>query len=246
MNLRDKVAIVTGGARGIGRAISKSLAEDGARVTIINQSPNTAKQALKFFEDLGLNVKNRLANVSSRDEVDSMVKAVIDEFGKIDILVNNAGITRDNLMVRMKDDEWDDVINVNLKGTFNCMKAVSRPMMKARCGRIINISSIVGITGNAGQVNYCASKAGIIGMTKTVARELASRSITVNAVAPGFIETEMTEGLQSQAKESFLENIPLGRPGTPDDVAKVVCFLASDAAAYITGQTVNVDGGMVM
>lgn len=246
MRLTDKVAIVTGGARGIGKGIAREFASEGARVIIVNTNPDIAQKAVDELAADGLTITARQVNVADIDAVEPFVKAVVSEFGSIDICVNNAGITRDNLLMRLKADDWDTVMNVNLKGTFNMVRAVSRPMMKARYGRIINISSVVGLTGNAGQANYAASKAGIIGLSKSAAKELASRGITVNVVAPGYIETEMTEQLTAEATDGFLSNIPLNRAGTPDDVAGVVTFLASESARYITGQTINVDGGLVM
>ena len=246
MDLDGKVSIVTGGSRGIGKAICKKLAEEGSSVVMISRNPQTAAAALAEFKENNFKVTNFVADVSQLEEVDLVVKTVIRDFGKIDILVNNAGIAKDNLVLRMKNEEWDEVMAINLKGTFNCVKSVSRYMVKKRYGKIVNISSVVGLSGNIGQGNYSAAKAGIIGFTKTVAREFASRNITINAVAPGYIETDMTDNLLSGAKASFLENIPLKRSGTPKDVANLVHFLVSDEASYITGQTVNVDGGMVM
>ncbi|WP_134684406.1 3-oxoacyl-[acyl-carrier-protein] reductase [Brevibacillus migulae] len=245
--LNGKVALVTGASRGIGRAIALQLAEAGADV-IVNYagSEGAAADTVAKIKELGRNAIMVKANVANSDEVESMFKAGLDQFGHIDILVNNAGITRDNLIMRMKEEEWDDVISTNLKGVFNCIKAATRPMMKQRFGRIINITSVVGVLGNPGQANYVAAKAGVIGLTKTTARELASRNITVNAVAPGFIDTEMTAVLPDEVKTGMLGQIPLGRLGQPEEIAKVVTFLASDAAAYMTGQTLHVDGGMYM
>lgn len=245
--LNGKVALVTGASRGIGRAIALHLAEAGADV-IVNYagSEGAAAETVAKIKELGANAIMVKANVGNSDEVDAMFKAGLEQFGHIDILVNNAGITRDNLIMRMKEEEWDDVISTNLKGVFNCTKAATRPMMKQRFGRIINITSVVGVLGNAGQANYVAAKAGVIGLTKTTARELASRNITVNAVAPGFIDTEMTAVLPEEAKTAMLGQIPLARLGQPEEIAKVVAFLASDAAAYMTGQTLHVDGGMYM
>ncbi len=245
--LKDKVALVTGGSRGIGRAIALVLAEAGADVAI-NYSGNEAK-ALEVVAEIERLDRRSLAiraNVASSEEVEQMVGQVLDTFGKLDILVNNAGITRDNLIMRMKEEDWDQVIDINLKGVFNCIKAVTRPMMKQRSGRIINISSVVGVMGNAGQANYVAAKAGVIGLTKSTAKELASRGITVNAIAPGFIETDMTDVLGENIREELMKAIPLARLGQPADVARAVRFLASGDAEYITGQVIHVDGGMVM
>ncbi|GAF66108.1 putative dehydrogenase [Bacillus sp. TS-2] len=245
--LQGQVALVTGASRGIGEAIALELAERGAHV-VVNFAGNEEK-ALKVVEKIkgfGVESFSYQANVADADEVQAMIKETINRFGKIDILVNNAGITRDNLIMRMKEDEWDAVINTNLKGVFNCAKAVTRPMMKQRSGKIINIASVVGTLGNAGQANYVAAKAGVIGLTKTLARELANRSILVNAVAPGFIETDMTDELNEEMKEQLLSSIPLGALGSSKQVAAVVRFLASEDANYMTGQTLHVDGGMVM
>ncbi len=247
MILEHKIAIVTGGSRGIGREIALELAKKGANI-VINYSGNSeaANKVAKEIEVLGRQTLVIQANVADPNEVNSMFQKTLETFGKIDILVNNAGITRDNLMMRMKEEEWDTVINTNLKGVYNCMKAATRPMMKQKSGKIINISSVVGILGNPGQVNYVAAKAGVIGMTKTIAKELASKGINVNAVAPGFIKTDMTEELPDVIKENLLNEIPLKEFGNPEDVAKAVCFLASEDARYITGQTLSVDGGMAM
>lgn len=245
--LNGKAALVTGASRGIGRAIAIELAKQGANVAV-NFAGSEAK-ALEVVEEIRAMGREAIAiqaDVASSEATVNMVKQVIDTFGSLDILVNNAGITRDNLLMRMKDEEWDAVINTNLKGVFNCTKAVTRQMMKQRSGRIINIASIVGVSGNAGQANYVAAKAGVIGLTKTTAKELAGRNITVNAVAPGFITTDMTDKLTSDVKDEMLKQIPLARLGEPHDIAAVVVFLASEGAAYLTGQTINVDGGMVM
>ncbi|MDX9980269.1 MAG: 3-oxoacyl-[acyl-carrier-protein] reductase [Lentisphaeria bacterium] len=246
MSFQGKVAVVTGGARGIGRAIAAELAAGGATLALVDVLLDVAETTAAEFRAQGIDAAAFAANVANADDVNRMCDEVIARFGKIDILVNNAGITRDNLIMRMKESDWDAVIAVNLKGTFNCLKAVTRPMMKAHFGRIVNIASVVGVMGNAGQANYSASKAGVIGLTKTAAKELASRNITVNAVAPGYIQTEMTEKVSEAAREAFLTNIPLARGGLPEDVAKAVRFLCSEDAAYITGQVLHVDGGMVM
>jgi 3-oxoacyl-[acyl-carrier protein] reductase len=245
--LQEKVALVTGASRGIGRAIALELARQGAKVAV-NYAGSEAKayEVVEEIKKMGKEAVAIQADVSSAEAVERMVKTVLEQFGRIDILVNNAGITRDNLLMRMKEEEWDQVINTNLKGVFHCIKAVTRPMMKQRYGRIVNIASIVGVSGNPGQANYVAAKAGVIGLTKTAARELASRNITVNAVAPGFITTDMTGSLSDELKAEMLKQIPLARFGEPEDVAKVVAFLVSDAASYMTGQTLHVDGGMVM
>ncbi|MCM3722235.1 3-oxoacyl-[acyl-carrier-protein] reductase [Solibacillus sp. FSL R5-0691] len=247
MGLTGKCAVVTGASRGIGRAIALQLASEGAKV-VVNYSGSEQK-AQEVVEEIKANGGEAIAvqaNVADADSVQNLMKSALDTYGSIDILVNNAGITRDNLLMRMKDDEWDDVINTNLKGVFLCTKAVTRQMMKQRAGRIINISSIVGVAGNAGQANYVAAKAGVIGLTKTTAQELASRNILVNAIAPGFITTEMTEGLPEDLKEGMLKQIPLAKLGQPEDIAKAVVFFASDSSNYITGQTLQIDGGMVM
>ncbi|GER65591.1 3-oxoacyl-[acyl-carrier-protein] reductase FabG [Weizmannia acidilactici] len=247
MLLKDRVALITGASRGIGREIALEFAENGAHV-VINYagSAEKAEEVAASARSFGVEALAVQADVSNEAEVQGMFKQVLEKFGKIDILVNNAGITRDNLLMRMKESEWDDVINTNLKGVFLCTKAAARPMMKQRNGKIINIASIVGISGNPGQANYVAAKAGVIGLTKTSAREMASRGITVNAIAPGFIQTDMTDKLNEDIKESMLSQIPLSRFGGPEDVAKIALFLASDWSGYITGQTIHVDGGMVM
>ncbi|WP_241475016.1 3-oxoacyl-[acyl-carrier-protein] reductase [Priestia flexa] len=245
--LEGKVAVVTGASRGIGRAIALELGKQGAKV-VVNYAGSEAK-ALEVVDEIkgyGTDAIAIQANVADADSVQSMIKEAISTFGSLDILVNNAGVTRDNLLMRMKEDEWDDVLSTNLKGVFLCTKAATRQMMKQRHGRIINISSIVGVSGNAGQANYVAAKAGVIGLTKTSAKELASRNITVNAVAPGFIATDMTDELPEQVKAEMLKQIPLASFGDPQDIANIVSFLATDASRYITGQTIHVDGGMVM
>lgn len=242
-----KSALVTGGSRGIGRAIALELASQGMNVAV-NYAGSEAKanQVVEEIKAAGGNAIAIQANVGNMEEVQGMIKEVISEFGSLEVLVNNAGITRDNLLMRMKEQEWDDVINTNLKGVFNCTKSVTRQMMKQRYGRIINLASVVGVAGNAGQANYVAAKAGVIGLTKTTAKELASRNITVNALAPGFIETDMTDELSEEVKSGMKGQIPLGRLGAAEDIAKAVKFLASDDANYITGQTLHIDGGMVM
>jgi len=245
--LDGKTAIVTGASRGIGAEIAKYLAKEGARVAVnYSGSQSKAEEVVKAIETAGGEAFAIQASVGDSASVTEMIAATMERFGTIDILVNNAGITRDNLLMRMKESEWDDVINTNLKGVFLCTKAVTRQMMKQRAGRIINIASIVGVSGNAGQANYVAAKAGVIGLTKTTAKELASRNINVNAIAPGFITTEMTEELPEEVKSHMLTQIPLAKLGNPEDVAKAVVFLASDDSNYITGQTLHVDGGMVM
>lgn len=247
MKLAGKVAVVTGASRGIGKSIAIELAKQGADV-VVNYagSVDRANEVVKEIESLGRKAMSIQCDVSDGESVNAMMKEALEAFGSIDILVNNAGITRDNLLMRMKDSEWDDVINTNLKGVFLCTKAVTRPMMKQRKGRIINITSIVGVTGNPGQANYVAAKAGVIGFTKTTAKELAQRNITVNAIAPGFITTDMTDKLTDEVKNSMLTQIPLGQFGNPEDIANAVVFLASDESNYITGQTLHIDGGMYM
>ncbi len=245
--LKDKVALVTGAGRGIGRAIACSLAKKGAFVIVnYNGSKEKAKETAELIEAGGGRAAVYGCNVADFAACGEMIAALIREYGHIDILVNNAGITRDNLLMKMSEEDFDQVIDVNLKGCFNTMKQVSRQFLKQRSGKIINISSVAGVIGNAGQANYCASKAGIIGLTKSAARELGSRGITVNAVAPGFIETEMTAELSDAVKESLKEQILLKRTGQAGEVAEVVAFLASEAADYITGQVISVDGGMAL
>ncbi|MFN7250876.1 MAG: 3-oxoacyl-[acyl-carrier-protein] reductase [Anaerobacillus sp.] len=245
--LKGKTALVTGASRGIGKAIALELARQGANVAV-NFAGNAqkAEEVVSEIKAFGVDAFAIKADVANSDEVAAMVKATIESFGSLDILINNAGITRDGLIMRMKEEDWDAVINTNLKGVFNCAKAVTRQMMKQRFGRIVNISSVVGVLGNAGQANYVAAKAGVIGLTKTLARELANRNITVNAVAPGFIETDMTDELSAEIKQELLKQIPLTKLGKPEDIAMVVRFLVSDDANYMTGQTLHVDGGMVM
>lgn len=247
MQLKGKTAIVTGGARGIGRAIAFKLAEAGANIVInYTSSSKAAEDVVEEIKNLGVSALALKADVSKNDEIENLVKEVLNQYGSIDILVNNAGITRDNLLIRMSEQEFQDVIDINLKGAFICTKHVSKVMIKQRTGKIINIASVVGVMGNAGQSNYAASKAGLIGFTKSIAKELAKRGINVNAVAPGYIETDMTASLPEKVREEFMINIPLSRAGKPQDVANAVLFLASEYSEYITGQVINIDGGMVM
>ena len=244
--LEGKVALVTGGARGIGKAICERLAAEGAAIAVVDIMLDVAQATADEFCSKGINAKAYAANVAKMEDADATVAAVVKDFGRLDILVNNAGITRDTLMLRMTEQDWDAVIAVNLKGTFNFTKAVVRPMMKQRAGKIVNIASVVGRMGNIGQANYSASKAGVIALAKTTAKEFASRNIQVNAVAPGYIITDMTGKLSQEATDMFLKIIPAGRGGTPADVANVVCFLSSPDSDYVTGQVINVDGGMLM
>jgi 3-oxoacyl-[acyl-carrier protein] reductase len=242
-----RTILVTGGSRGIGRGICLAFAHADNHIFFnYSSAGEAAAQTEKLVAEAGGTATGMQVNVASEKEVAAFVARALDETGRIDVLVNNAGITRDGLLVRMKESDWEDVLNINLKGTFLCIKAVTKPMMKQRYGRIINVSSVVGVSGNPGQANYVASKAGIIGLTKGVAKELASRNITANVVAPGFIETDMTADLPDKAKEAMISQIPLGRPGTAEDIATAVVFLASDEAAYITGQVLHVSGGMYM
>ncbi|WP_226658319.1 3-oxoacyl-[acyl-carrier-protein] reductase [Pseudalkalibacillus hwajinpoensis] len=243
----NKTALVTGASRGIGRAIALELAKEGMNVAV-NYAGSEAKANSVVYEikAAGGNAIAIKANVASMEEVQGMIKEVVSTFGSLEVLVNNAGITRDNLIMRMKEEEWDSVIDTNLKGVFNCTKSVTRQMMKQRYGRIVNVASVVGVAGNAGQANYVAAKAGVIGLTKTTAKELASRNITVNALAPGFIETDMTDELSDEVKSGMKGQIPLGRLGAAEDIAKATKFLVSDDANYITGQTLHIDGGMIM
>ncbi|MCO4328244.1 3-oxoacyl-[acyl-carrier-protein] reductase [Staphylococcus hyicus] len=242
-----KVALVTGASRGIGRSIALQLAEEGFNVAV-NYAGNKekAEQVVESIKEKGVEAFAIQANVANPDEVKAMIKEVVSQFGSVDVLVNNAGITRDNLLMRMKEHEWDDVIDTNLKGVFNCIQKVTPQMLRQKGGRIINLTSIVGAVGNPGQINYVASKAGVIGMTKTAARELASRHITVNAVAPGFIVSDMTNALNDDLKAGMKAQIPLGHFGEDTDIAHTVAFLASEKAKYITGQTIHVNGGMHM
>ncbi|HXF91501.1 MAG TPA: 3-oxoacyl-[acyl-carrier-protein] reductase [Nitrospiraceae bacterium] len=246
MSLAGKVAIVTGAAQGIGRAVAEELARDGADVVVADLDPGRSQETVASVEKLGRRALNVKVNVADFNEVKAMVDQVLKAWGKVDVLVNNAGITRDALLLRMKEEDWNLVLQVNLNGTFHCTKAVLQPMTKQRYGRIVNIASIVGVMGNVGQANYAASKAAVIGFTKTVAREYASRNVTVNAVAPGFIDTAMTQGLPADVKETLQKQIPLGRLGRPEDIAAAVRFLVSEEAAYITGHVLHVNGGMLM
>jgi len=244
--LKGKVALITGASRGIGRSIAIKFAQNGAKVVInYNGSKEKAEETLKEITDNGGEGMCIKANVAEMNEAQELIQTVIKEYGKIDILVNNAGITRDNLVMGISEEDFDSVIGTNLKGTFNCIKSIYRPMLKQRAGRIINMSSIVGIVGNAGQANYSASKAGVIGITKSVAKEVAKRGITVNAIAPGFIQTDMTDVLSDKVKDSMLAQIPMNRFGQTDDIANAALFLASDMASYITGQVITVDGGLI-
>jgi len=246
MRLKDKVALVTGGARGIGREIGLLFAKEGADIAVCDVNAEALEGTRKEIEALGRKAFTGTVDVTKPDQVDDFTQKTLDKFSKIDILINNAGITRDGLLVRMSEADWDLVLAVNLKGAFNFTKAVSKVMMKQRDGRIVNMASIIGIMGNAGQANYAASKGGLIALTKTVAKELASRNVRANAIAPGFIQTDMTAKLSDNVKSEMLKFVPLGKFGTVQDVANLALFLASDDSSYITGQVVQVDGGMVM
>ena len=247
MVLNGKKAVVTGASRGIGRAIAMSLAESGADVLVnYTNDIESAEKVCNDIEKLGRQAIAYRANVADSDQASSMIQLAVKQLGRVDILVNNAGITRDNLVAVLRDEDWDSVLSINLKGAFNCVRAVTRPMLKAKWGRIINISSIIAYTGNVGQANYAASKGGLIAFTKSVAQELGSRKITVNAIAPGYIETDMTQSLPEAFREKMLSRIALGRLGMPEEIGSVAVFLASDAASYITGQTIIVDGGMAV
>jgi 3-oxoacyl-[acyl-carrier protein] reductase len=246
MELKGKVAVITGSARGIGKAIARKLSQDGATVVICDLTMDDVSATVEELRSEGAEALPIQVNVTDMKSVEAMFEEVLNKLGKIDILVNNAGITRDALLVRMDESDWDSVLAVNLKGTFNCTKCVAKIMMKQRTGKIVNIASVMGLIGNVGQANYSASKAGVIGLTKSAAKELGRRNINVNAVAPGFIATKMTEALPEKEKEKILEIIPLGCIGYPEDVANAVAFLVSDSAKYITGQVLQIDGGMVM
>ncbi len=249
MLLEGQIALITGAGRagkGIGRSIALRLAKEGAKIVIADFVPDAADAVAKDVVDMGGEALAVYGSVSSVDDVEAMVQAAVDRFGRIDILVNNAGVTRDNLLVRMSEQEWDMVLDTNLKGVFNCTKTVAKLMMRERKGKIVNMASVMGIMGNAGQANYSASKGGVIALTKTTAKELGSRGINVNAIAPGFIQTVMTEEMPEDAKAGIAQQIPLRRLGTPEDVAEVVLFLCTEASNYITGQVIPVDGGMVM
>ncbi|MGE0493476.1 MAG: 3-oxoacyl-[acyl-carrier-protein] reductase [Vulcanimicrobiota bacterium] len=246
MELQDQVAVVTGAGRGIGRAIALELAARGAKVVLASRSQDQLEEVAGQITQAGGTALCVATDVSDSEQVDALIARTLEEFSQLDILVNNAGVTRDTVLLRMKDSDWDTVLNVNLKSAFLCTRAASKTMLKKRYGRIVNITSVIGQIGNAGQSNYAASKAGLIGFTQSVARELASRNITVNAVAPGYIETEMTSGLPEKVQQQILAQIPMGRMGQAEEVARLVSFLVSPTSAYITGQVFNVDGGMVM
>ena len=245
MLFKGKVALITGAGRGIGKVIAKALAKEGAMVIINDYVKESADEVVEEIKAAGGEAKSFQADISNFEEASNMIKTIVKE-QPVDFLINNAGITRDNLLVRMKEKEWDAVLSVNLKGVFNCTQAIARSMMKKRFGRIINISSVVGLIGNEGQANYAASKAGVVGFSKSVAKELATRGVTVNVIAPGYIKTEMTDNMNEKAKEKLFELIPMKRLGLPEDIAPLVVFLCSDSAGYITGQVINIDGGLAM
>ncbi len=246
MTLQDKVALVTGAGQGIGRAVALALAREGASIAVCDVNAETAEAVAQEVRDLGPRAAAQQGDISKASDADGAVKATVEQMGRLDILVNNAGVTRDGLLLRMSEEDWDHVLTINLKGTFLCSRAAARVMSKQRWGRIINVASVIGIRGNAGQANYAASKAGVIGLTKSLAREFASRGITANAVAPGFIRTAMTDVLSDAVKEQILAQIPLGALGQPEDVAAVITFLAGEGAGYVTGQVIAIDGGMAM
>jgi 3-oxoacyl-[acyl-carrier protein] reductase len=248
MDHSGRIVVITGGSRGIGRTIALKFAKEKAKIIIIHYDPDesASSETVKMLQDMGVEAESYKVNVSSNEDIIVFFKELVSRHGRVDVLVNNAGITRDNLLLRMSEKDWDMVINVNLKSVFNCTQAVLKPMMKQRYGAIVNISSVVGQVGNASQVNYSASKAGIMGFTKSIAREMASRNITVNAVAPGYIETEMTAMLSDEVKQAFMSQIPLGRLGSTEDVANAVYWLCSEETRYITGQVIHVNGGMFM
>ena len=245
MKLKDRVSLITGAARGIGKEIALNFAREGSNIVVFDVDLEAAQSTQREIEELGRRAMSFKVDVTNLRQIEEMMNLILDKFSKIDILVNNAGITKDNLILRMSEEDWDKVLSVNLKGAFNCMKVVSRKMLKKRYGKIVSIASIIGMIGNAGQSNYAASKGGLIALTKSLAKELASRNINVNAVAPGFIETPMTAKLPEDYKKQMLENIPMGKFGSPEDVAKVCLFLASSESDYMTGQVIVVDGGVV-
>lgn len=246
LSLKGKVAFITGSAQGIGKAIAKKLGEQGADLVLIDINKESLNKTVDDFKSLNVKVKSYICDISDFNKIEALAKTVLVDFGKVDIIVNNAGITRDNLVMRMSQSEWDLVIKINLSGTFNVCKAFTRFLLKQRSGRIINISSVIGLMGNAGQVNYAASKAGLLGLTKSLAKEFGARNILVNAIAPGFIETEMTKQLSDSDREAYSKIIPLKRFGSPEDVANTVLFLSSEMSSYVTGQVIQCDGGMIM